>query len=45
MSAAEMLALPGACKYWSTIEQAEEYIQEMKEQKAKNGGKDIIDMY
>ena len=44
MSAAEILAIPGAKKYWSTVSQVEEYIRIMKEQKAKNGGKDYKDI-
>jgi hypothetical protein len=44
MSAAEILAIPGARKYWSSVDQVEEYIKVMKEQKTKNGGKDIKDV-
>ena len=43
MSASDILSIPGAKKYWSTIEEVEEYIKEMADQKAKNGGKDIKD--
>jgi hypothetical protein len=43
MNASDILAIPGAKKYWSTIEEVEEYIKEMADQKAKNGGKDIKD--
>ena len=40
MSAAEILAVPGAWKYWSTVE---DVIKEMEKEKAENGGKDIMD--
>jgi len=43
MSAADILAIPDAKKYWSTVKDVEEYIKEMADQKAKNGGKDIKD--
>jgi hypothetical protein len=43
MTAAEILKVPGAKKYWATIEQVEMYIKRMKEQKAANGGKDCMD--
>ena len=44
MSATEILAIPGARKYWSKIERVEKYIKEMNEEKARNGGKDIKDV-
>ena len=43
MTASEILEVPGAKKYWSTAEEAERYIKEMAEEKAKYGGKDIMD--
>ena len=43
MSPAEILAVPGAWKYWSTIEDVERYIKEMEKQKARSGGKDFMD--
>ena len=43
MSAADILAIPDAKKYWSTIEEVERYIELMNKEKAKNGGKDIKD--
>ena len=43
MSPAEILAVPGAWKYWSTVEDVEEYIKEMEKEKAENGGKDYMD--
>lgn len=44
MSAADILAIPGARKYWSTPEQVEVYIKAMNEQKARHGGKDKKDV-
>jgi hypothetical protein len=44
MSAADILAIPDASKYWSTIQEVERYIKLMNEEKAKNGGKDIKDV-
>lgn len=43
MSATEILAIPDARKYWSTLEQVEEYIKRMNDLKLKYGGKDIKD--
>ncbi|KIM37925.1 hypothetical protein M413DRAFT_448189 [Hebeloma cylindrosporum] len=43
MSASDILAIPDAKKYWSTVEQVELYIREMAAQKAKYGGKDVKD--
>jgi hypothetical protein len=40
MSPAEILAVPGAWKYWSTIEEVEEYMEEMEISRKKNRGKD-----
>lgn len=44
MTAAEIFAIPGAKRFWPTIERVEDYIKIKKEQKAKNGGKDIKDV-
>ena len=44
MTAAEILAIPGAKKFFPTLERAEAYIKIKKEEKAKNGGKDIKDV-
>jgi hypothetical protein len=41
MSAADILAIPDASKYWSTIQEVERYIMLMNEEKAENGCKDI----
>jgi len=43
MSAADILAIPDAKNYWSTVKDVKEYIKEMADQKAKYGGKDIKD--
>ena len=43
MSAADILAIPYAKKYRSTITEVERYIELMNKEKAKNGGKDIKD--
>ncbi|KAF9479896.1 hypothetical protein BDN70DRAFT_878325 [Pholiota conissans] len=43
MTAAEILRVPGAEKYWFDEADAEAYIREMAKQKAENGGKDIAD--
>ncbi|KAF8966087.1 hypothetical protein BDZ97DRAFT_1756795 [Flammula alnicola] len=43
MSAAEILAIPDAKKYWSTTEEVEKYIRAMAAEKAKYGGQDIED--
>lgn len=45
MTAAEIFAIPGAKRFWPTIERVEDYIKIKKEQKAKNGGKDIKDVW
>ncbi|KDR70550.1 hypothetical protein GALMADRAFT_159776 [Galerina marginata CBS 339.88] len=37
MSAAEILAVPGAREYWSTVKEVEEYIKEKAEEKKRNG--------
>ncbi|PPQ71920.1 hypothetical protein CVT26_007181 [Gymnopilus dilepis] len=39
MSAEEILAIPRAKKYWSTVEEVEKYIKEMAEEKARNSKK------
>jgi hypothetical protein len=41
MSPAEILAVPGAWKYWSTVEDVEEYMEEMELSRIRNGGKDM----
>ena len=43
MSAAKILVVPGAWKYWSTIEVVEKYIKETEKEKAESGGKDFMD--
>lgn len=41
MTAAEILAIPGAKKHWRSIGDVERYMKEMAESKAKFGGEDI----
>ncbi|CAA7258990.1 unnamed protein product [Cyclocybe aegerita] len=41
MTAAEIFAIPGAKKYWSTTADVEVYIAKMAAEKAKYGGEDI----
>lgn len=41
MTAAEILAIPGAKKHWSTTADVEVYIMQMAAVKAKYGGEDI----
>ncbi|KIM35475.1 hypothetical protein M413DRAFT_348846 [Hebeloma cylindrosporum] len=43
MTAEEILAVPGAKKYWSTTAKVEKYIKEMAAEKAKYGGRDWKD--
>jgi len=43
MSAAEILSVPDAKKYWSSIKEVEKYMEKMATQKAEAGGKDVTD--
>lgn len=43
MTAEEILAIPDAKKYWSTIEEVKEYMEEKAIEKKESNGRDLID--
>jgi len=40
-TAAEILEVPDASKYWSSVQEVEKYIKKMAAEKEQNGGKDV----
>lgn len=44
MSAEEIFAIPGAKKYWRTIEEVKQYMEEKAVEKKASNGKDLIDL-
>lgn len=45
MTTEEILAIPDAKQYWTTVEEVKQYMEERAIAKSKSSGKDLIDQF